>query len=845
MSALPYDVFLLPTSLAQKRYWLLDQLVPGNPALNMPLAFRLAGPLDVPALERALSGLAARHEILRASFDRVGPDVMQIVRPEAAVRLDVVDLGSLPPAARGTRTEEAVLEEARKPFSLAKEPPLRASLVRQSEVESVLLISLHHIVCDGWSNGILVREIGELYRAAVEGDAPRLPALSIQFADFATWQQEWLRGEKFEEAFDYWRGRLAGSLPPLEIPTDRPRRPGVASAGCIETILLDTPMFEALRSFGRQVDATPFMLFFAGFVALLSRLSGQEDVLVSSPAANRQHVETEGLIGPFANPLLLRADLTGSPTLRGLVLRVRELALAAFSFAELPFEKLIEWQEVTLEQVPYAPRVMFIYQNAFMRPVALPKGLTLTPLRSVSPGSAFELAQSVVERAEGHRLQLEYNPDLFDASTVARFLKDYETLLRAIATTPDALLSDVKIESAARRAPISGGRPVSATLPGLVAPKDEAERKLAAIWEEVLGTSPIGVHDNYFELGGHSLLAVRLMTEVEKQFGKQLPLATLVQAPTIAELADLLRDKAWSASWSSLVPIQPDGTKPPLYCVHAAGGNVLTYLDLARHLGNDQPVFGLQARGLDGKRPPHNSLEEMARDYIEEIREFQRAGPYYLGGTSFGGMIAFEMAQQLVAQGQTVGVLALFDTYGPDYPRYIPGMSGTRLNFRKFVERVDLHVGNFLVAEGTFEKLRYVVTKSIRVKNNAIKNTRKRFDRFREFSGHVVRPIPKVLRKVEGASREATARYVPQPYAGRVTLFRASKQPVGIHQDPDLGWTRIARHGVEVFEVPGHHGAIVYEPRIGFLARELTHCLEKAYAQHTPETGKVSPGAPP
>ena len=520
--------------------------------------------------------------------------------------------------------------------------------MRQSELEHVLLVSMHHIVCDGWSNGVLVREIGELYRAAVEGDAPRLPELSIQFADFASWQQEWLRGEKFEEAFDYWRGKLAGGLPPLEIPTDRPRR-GIASPGVFETLLLDKPLSDALKSFGRQVDATPFMLFFAAFVALLSRWSGQEDVLVSSPAANRQHVETEGLIGPFANPLLLRADLTGSPTLRALVLRVREFALAAFSFAELPFEKLVEWQETTLKQVPYAPRVMFIYQTAFMQPVALPKGLTLTPLRSVSPGAAFELLQAVVERAEGQRLQLEYNPDLFDASTIARFLKDYETLLRAIATTPDALLEDVKIETTPRK-PTSGERPIPAALPALAAPSDDAERKLVAIWEEVLGTSPIGVHDNYFELGGHSLLAVRVMAEVAKKFRKQLPLATLVQAPTIAELAGLLRDTTWSASWSSLVPIQPDGTKPPFYCVHAAGGNVLTYFDLARHLGPDQPVYGLQARGLDGKQPPHNCLEEMARDYIAEIRQLQPEGPYYLGGTSWGGMIAFEIAQQLVAR---------------------------------------------------------------------------------------------------------------------------------------------------------------------------------------------------
>jgi thioesterase domain-containing protein len=834
MSALPDDVFVLPTSLAQRRYWQLDQMLPGNPALNMPLAFDLAGPLDVPALERALDGLRERHEILRAALARVNGVLAQVVHGPARVPLPVCDLSARPAPERDRCTEDAVFTEARRPFDLAKAPLFRASLVKRAEREHVLLVTMHHAICDGWSNGVVVRELAELYRAGIEGVPARLPDLPIQFADFANWQDEWLKGEKFEEAFAYWRGKLAGPLPILEIPTDRPRRAGVPTPGVIASLLVDKELSDALKTLGRQVDATPFMLFFAAFVALLGRWSSQDDVIVGSPAANRQHVETEGLIGPFANPLLLRTDLSGTPTLRALVLRVKELALSAFAFSELPFEKLVEWQEDVLKQIPYAPRVMFIYQTAFMQPVTFSTGLTWTPRRSVSPGSAFELMQSVVERGEGQRLQLEYNPELFDAGTVARFLKDYERILRSLATTPDMLLKDVALESRPRK-PVSGERAVAPTMPALSPARDEVEQKLVAIWEDALATTPIGVHDNYFELGGHSLLAVRIMSEIGKQFGKELPLATLVESQTIAELAELLRDKSWSASWSSLVAIQTVGTRPPLYLVHAAGGNVLTYLDLARHLGPDQPVYGLQARGLDGKQAPHESLEAMARDYIKEIREFQTSGPYYLGGTSFGGLIAFEMAQQLVEQGQTVAMLALFDTWGPDYPVYIPGMTGSRLRWRKLLERIDLHVGNFLVAKGVKGKAGYVAAKSIRVKNNAIKHTKKGLGRFREFTEHVVRPLPKVLRKVEGETRDATKRYVARPYSGRITLFRASKQGVHIVPDPDLGWTRIAVGGLDVYEVPGHHGALVYEPRAGALAAQLARCLEAAASRSAPE----------
>ena len=380
MSTARDDVFVLPTSLAQRRYWQLDQLLPGNPALNMPLAFRLSGPLDVPALDGALQGLAGRHEILRATLEKVGGEVAQIVRPEGRIPLDIVDLSGLPRGEREACIEKATLAEARKPFSLASGPLVRATLLRQSDLEHVLLVSLHHVVCDGWSNGILVRELAELYRAGVEGGPPRLAELPIQFADFASWQEEWLRGEKFDAAFDYWRGKLSGSLPALDLPTDRPRRPGRV-AGRLESTLIEVPLRRA-QAFGRQVDATPFMLFRA--FAALSR-SGPARKTSSSARPPR----TGSTSRPRASSAPARASCSGStprrPDAPRLVLRVKELALSAFGFVELPFE-LIEWQE-TLKRVPYAPRVMFIYQSAFMQPAALPGGHA-RPLRSVSPGSA-------------------------------------------------------------------------------------------------------------------------------------------------------------------------------------------------------------------------------------------------------------------------------------------------------------------------------------------------------------------------------------------------------------------------------------------------------------------------
>jgi amino acid adenylation domain-containing protein len=362
-------------------------------------------------------------------------------------------------------------------------------------------------------------------------------------------------------------------------------------------------------------------------------------------------------------------------------------------------------------------------------------------------------------------------------------------------------------------------------------PTDVVERKLAAIWSNVLGVPSVGLDDNYFELGGHSLLAVRLFSEIEKSFSRALPLATIFQAPTIRELAVLLRETSWKPSWSSLVPIQPEGSRPPFYCVHAIGGNVLTYADLARHLGKDQPVWGLQARGLDGKQPLPDTLEEMARNYLREVRELQPTGPYFLGGSSAGGLVAYEMAQQLAAVGQEVRVLALFDTWGPDYPDRLPGVSLLRRKATELAERVDLHVGNFLVAEGLGAKLRYIATKAGRVRSDLAKALRRRARRIKKSLDDLLHPLPYALKRVEKEGRRAVDVYEVKPYAGPIVLFRASKQPAGHAADPALGWARVAVGGLEIHEVPGYHGAIVYEPRVKVLAEVLEGCLAGRQAE--------------
>ncbi len=356
-------------------------------------------------------------------------------------------------------------------------------------------------------------------------------------------------------------------------------------------------------------------------------------------------------------------------------------------------------------------------------------------------------------------------------------------------------------------------------------PRSAAEKKLAAIWSSVLGVPEVGLDDGFFELGGHSLLAVKLFAQIERAFSRALPLATIFRAPTVGQLAALLVDESWRPSASSLVPIQTSGTKPPLFCIHAVGGNVLTYADIARHLGPEQPVWGLQAQGLDGRTAVFETVEDMAAHYLKEIRAAVPHGPYHLGGSSAGGLVAFEMARQLEAASEEAGVLALFDTWGPDYPMPIPGLSPARLKLKRLAQRLDLHVGNFLAADGARARLEYVLTKAARVRKNLDKHLRRAWAQAKQ---RVTTPLPRSFRRVEKGARRAIDVYVARPYHGRIALFRATKQPAGYLPDPSLGWQRVALGGLEVVEVPGYHGAIVYEPRVAPLARKLKELLDEA-----------------
>ena len=445
------DSHTFPLSFAQQRLWFLEQLEPGSPFYNQPAAVRLTGALNLAVLEQSFNEIVRRHEILRTTFFMVEGQPVQAIAPTLTLTLPVVDLQELPEVARREEVRRIVAEEARQPFNLAEGPLLRGTLLQLGEAEHILLFTTHHIICDGWSRGVLIRELAALYEVFSSGKPSPLPELPIQYADFAVWQRQWLQGEVLEAQLTYWKQQLAGSPPVLELPTDRPRPSVQTFQGATQSLMLPKDLTEALKDLSQQEDATLFMTLLAAFKTLLYRYTGQEDILVGTPIANRNRSEIERLIGFFVNTLVMRTDLGETPSFRELLSRVRKVALEAYARQDLPFEYLVD--ELQLERdLSHAPlfQVMFVFGNTPMSALELPD-LTMSLLETDSGTAKFDLTLSMRENEQGLIGDLEYNTDLFDKSTIARMLTHFQTLLEGVVANPDQRLADLPLLTEAER----------------------------------------------------------------------------------------------------------------------------------------------------------------------------------------------------------------------------------------------------------------------------------------------------------------------------------------------------------------------------------------------------------
>ncbi|HEX2187933.1 MAG TPA: amino acid adenylation domain-containing protein, partial [Longimicrobiaceae bacterium] len=431
--------------------WFIDRMDPGGPAYTIPLAVRLRGPLDAPVLARALAEVVRRHEALRTVFGEAGGVSFQVVRPAGPVPLAPVDLSRLAPAGREGEARRVAGEHVRRPFDLRSGPLLRARLLRIAPEDHVLVLAVHHVVGDGWSMGVLFRELTALYEAFARGEPSPLPGLPVQYADFAAWQRERLSGGRLAAELAWWRERLAGAPAVLGIPVDHPRRAVPGARAATLAYALPPATAERVRALARSEGATPYMVLLAALDALLARWSGEDDVVVGTPVAGRTRREVEGLIGFFVNTLVLRADASGNPAFRELLGRVRESTVGAFQHQEVPFERLVE--ELAVERsLSHTPlfQVMFSMDDGGAKPRPFAGiGVEVFPVRTAA--ATFDLAVAAAERDGGLAVSFTWRDELWDASTMESVANAYAVLLEAVAADPGRRLRDLPLTPEAER----------------------------------------------------------------------------------------------------------------------------------------------------------------------------------------------------------------------------------------------------------------------------------------------------------------------------------------------------------------------------------------------------------
>jgi thioesterase domain-containing protein/acyl carrier protein len=864
-----------PLSFAQERLWTLEQNEPGAPYYHVPLTWNIRGTLNPAALEKSLDFLVQRHEILRTSFPESADGPFQKVNSWHLTlgRADMQGAGA-----------DAILRQARQfvrvPFNLAVGPLLRAALYQRAADDFWLVMVIHQMVFDGMSMRIFSFELAECYRAFSQGTTPQLEPLPLRYVDFAQWQRQSLQGEPLEQALSFWRSQLEKRYEPLRLATDRPRRNEGVTPGNQLALTFPQWLMTGLKHLAHDYGVTPFAALLGSFQAFLGLCAGQNDVLTLVSVAGRNQAPLRRMIGLLANVLPMRLVLSGVLNFGQLIECAGEMTSAALSFQQLPLNRTLELLPSSASHIN-APALqsLMIYNNAPLPTLECPE-VTFTPSLDLDNGTAkFDFAIEVWDSPQSLSGHLKYRSDLYERATMERMVEHWQTFIacgianafkplqalplpfdpqatfqganvpqisgfcvpaielrgsQRIAENPDpedrAATVDGRDGCAQRNEALDEpsnehAAPTELLTTGYARPRNDLEQKLARVWESTFDARPIGIHDNFFGLGGHSLTAVKLIAAIEKETGRKLRLSTIFQQPTIARLARAMQEGQAAINASSIVEIQPLGSKPPLFLVHGVGGGMFWgYNNLARRLGEEQPVYGFKSRGMDGLEE-FTRIEDIAFKYIADLRAFQPEGPYRLGGYCFGGNVAYEMARQLRAQGQEISLLLLINCW-PNNSSYTQ-LSWTPAFFGKFAWNFCIRLAHQIRC-GAKQPRDYFKWRAAW----AVKRLRSLFTE--NVSGRLsvddiidLSERPENERKLWRTHVQAWLQFQPQPYEGRVVLFRTRGHPLVCSFDNQMGWGRFARGGVEVKICRGDHESILEEQNVGHTARELKAILKE------------------
>ena len=808
----------LPTDL-QREMWIAARMKPeASAASNGTNVVELAGEIKVAALETAITEVVKRHGALRSTFSEDGTKV--IVHPTMEIQLQCHDLTELASADAALKLAEILEDDARQVFDLTVGPLVSFQLITLAPHKHLLVFTAQMIICDGWGFKVALEEIGKFYSASIEGTRPTLEP-ATQMEEYAAWQARDRESAESVETERFWLSQFQ-TLPPtfdLQPETVRPRLRTYEAARY--SLRLSPQLYQGVKRTARELANTPFALLLTSFSTWLHRLSGKQDFALGVPFAGQSELGFDQIVGQCVHTLPFRFNVNPERPFPEELSRTQKMILDGQEHWRSNLGALIQKLNVPNDpsRIPLAP-VIFNLDPAL-------SGVHFSGCKThITSGPRFyfhyDLGFNLVDEGETLLVECDYNTTLFDDDTVRYWIAGFKTLLESITEDPNQTINQIPILTEDNR-PKASKRPRvlvsrqsidnSSAQGEYVAPLDGVEEKLAQIWRSTLNIDRISSTANFFELGGQSLQAVSLFAKVEERFGKKLPLATLFNAPTIQALAKVLEGDA-SSSWSPLVAINPNGSKPPLFLVHGAGGNILLYRSLAEQLAPDYPLYGLQSKGLDGSEPLH-TIEEMADCYVRELRSVQPKGPYHLGGYCLGGTIAYEMAQILTREGEEVPLVAMLDTYNYSL--------ALKVSFRSFLyQKAKFHLANMgkLRPKDMFEYLREKVRLGFGGELANLKTSMPGSSR----ADGVCRAESGAEAAVQSVNDYAAEHYNPQPYPGCVTLFKP-RINYKFYPDPNMGWGDLAA-SLDIVEVAENPHSMLLEPYVTVLATQLKERID-------------------
>jgi thioesterase domain-containing protein len=809
-----------------------------------------------------------RQSVLRTSIGTLGGEAFQVIHDSVdSGLLPVIDLGTLPAEKREETAVDDMRTLVQTPFDLDQAPLFSARLYRLADGEHLFFFMPHHAIWDGWSFDLLYSDLSAFYAAFLEGREPDLPALPVSYGDFSIWHREWIEGPEYAKQREFWRERLGNDRGTGEdamraMPTDMPRKPGMSGGSSQYPISIPRDLSDELHAAALKLDSTLFVTMLTAYFALMCGVSGQRDLIVATPVRGRNSDETENLMGYFTNLLPLRVRIDPAQPFAEALRNVKSVLLDSFANPDIRLEDLM--RELSVQsgggggQVLY--HAMFSFQDVRQRNLKW-GNVQHERIELADPGATQDLGLWLVENERGLAGAVVFNSDTLLEDTAGMLARRYHGMLQALARDPSqsiealtrfddgrpalmgrshevtgtastpsvaTLPSNEMTGATSSASPTIGAAGSAASMP--VAHEDDSlALEMSRIWSELLGREGVGLDDDFFALGGHSLQAVQMFHRIGRLTRVNLPLATLFMAPTVRLLSAAYREagatvpgdgtvaRVASDPWAPLVSIRA-GTNPeatPLFFAHAVGGNCLNYRTLAGGMPADIPVYGLQALGLDGRTSPLTRIEDMAARYVSEIRSVQPFGPYYLVGGSMGGMIAYEMAQQLVAAGERVDMLGLIDTSSHYGIRLRAEAAHPPSRWQRLRRRLrGLSALEALRTIANMPRNRLAAARDHRL----VGTLRERGE-----------PVPHALRyaDVEATHLRAYRDYVVKPYPGKLTLFRAQDQEAELGGDPYLGWKEMVG-AIDVFPISGSHSGIVEKPE---LQPSLSRAVESARAQ--------------